>query len=48
MDTKNLLLATGAQVHVLPILIDMAKFKSKSKDDDRGGFFFSDKPGLLL
>ena len=47
MDTKNVELVTNVQINILPFLAEFAKFRSKIQDDDRGGYFFAEKPGFL-
>jgi len=47
MDLKNVDLITSVQINILPFMGEFAKFKSKLNDDDRGAFFFSEKPGFF-
>jgi hypothetical protein len=47
MDLKNITIVTETQKSLLTILGEMAKFKANLKDDDRGAFYFSNKPSKI-
>ena len=48
MDSKNVELVTNVQINILPFMAEFAKFRAKILDDDRGGYFFAERPGFLF